>query len=315
MMEFNQKTIGHILAIISTISGSFTCIISLIVCFLLIHHQYYHLSRKEEKIILLLSTNIYALILIYVIVLLTCNIQTLLGDVYGTNFNTSWCIFRSYLSSVLCCAVYAIFVTQALYRLFRIVYTYYRWLQFSRVYSISAPIHLVLSFGIASPLLIWNDIVYSPDDYQCLVPFSRTRGFLWTAFISYGAPLVYLSLISIHIATFIRQQRNAVSLARNRSHQRDFRAIQRIFIQIGILIAAGLPVIIFMLMFYITGIEHPLSYRAAYLGVEVALAVLSLVMILMTPQLRNIIIKKWKSNQVIVIQRPTPTRPSIPANK
>jgi hypothetical protein len=44
--------------------------------------------------------------------MISFNIQTLLGDVYGNNFDSSWCIFRGYFICVTTCTTYHAFVIQ-----------------------------------------------------------------------------------------------------------------------------------------------------------------------------------------------------------
>jgi hypothetical protein len=52
-------------------------------------------------------------------------------------------------------------------------------------------------------------------------------------------------------------------------------------------------------MLYITGIEYPLSYRITWLSTDVSMAVLSVLIVLMTPQLKNIVMKRWQRNRVM----------------
>jgi hypothetical protein len=120
-------------------------------------------------------------------------------------------------------------------------------------------------------------------------------------FISYGLPLTYLSLIYIRITLFLRQQSNDIELAIKRRQKRDLVAIQRIFINVGMLIVTGIPGIVVIIMSLINGVEYPLSYRILWIGVEVSFAILSIQMVFMTPQLKNIFMKKWQQNQVTIL--------------
>ncbi|CAF3927445.1 unnamed protein product [Rotaria sordida] len=104
--------IGFVLNLISLIHGSFAIVISVIVIGIIIYHQYHNRSTREEKITLILSVNIYFYMIIYVAVLVSGNIHTLLGDIYEQNFDSSWCIFRGYLIPVSCCALFHAFAIQ-----------------------------------------------------------------------------------------------------------------------------------------------------------------------------------------------------------
>ncbi|CAF0980159.1 unnamed protein product [Rotaria sordida] len=106
--------VGFVLTLISLIHGSFATVISVIVIGIIIYHQYHNHLRREEKITLILSVNIYFYMNLYVVVLVSCNIQTLLGDIYEKNFDSSWCTFRGYLIPVSCCALFHAFAIQTI---------------------------------------------------------------------------------------------------------------------------------------------------------------------------------------------------------
>ncbi|CAF0781620.1 unnamed protein product [Adineta steineri] len=112
MIIYGNGLVGYILTLISLISASFAVIISFIVILTVIHHQYHNRLKKEEKITLILSTNIYIFFLIFMIVLIEVNIETLIGDVYGNDFDSSLCVFKGYFMASICCTIYHAFVTQ-----------------------------------------------------------------------------------------------------------------------------------------------------------------------------------------------------------
>ncbi|CAF0980250.1 unnamed protein product [Rotaria sordida] len=86
--------VGFAVTLISLIHGSFATVISAIVLGIIIYHQYHNRLTREEKITLILSANIYFHMNIYIVVLISCNIQTLLGDIYEKNFDSSWCNYE-----------------------------------------------------------------------------------------------------------------------------------------------------------------------------------------------------------------------------
>ncbi|CAF4016623.1 unnamed protein product [Rotaria sordida] len=304
MIDYGRGIVGFILTLISLIHGSAAWVISFMVVVIIIRYQYNNRLKREEKITLLLSTNIYLLIFLYITALISCNIQTIVGDIHGNNFDSSWCVFVGYYIVATCCALYHAFVTQALFRLGRIVYSNYRWLQHFWFYIIVTGIQVVGAFALLSPVLIWHDVIYLSNDHYCCVSFKIILGVLWAVFACYGLPLIYLSLIYIRITLFIRQQSNTVALAIKRRQQRDLLAIQRILINVGLLIAIGFPAMVLLVMLFITGEEHPLLYRILWIGAEVSMAVLSIAMVLTTPQLKNIVMKRQRQNRVTTIEGP-----------
>jgi hypothetical protein len=50
---------------------------------------------------------------------------------------------------------------------------------------------------------------------------------------------------------------------------------------------------------YATGFENPLLYRITWLSIDVSMGILSVIIVLMTPQLKNIVIKSWQRNRVM----------------
>jgi hypothetical protein len=200
-----------------------------------------------------------------------------------------------------------------LFRLGRIVYSNYRWLQLFWFYIIVTPIQVVGAFALLSPALIWHGVIYLSSDHYCCVSFKITRSVLWTVFACYGLPLIYLSLIYIRIILFIRQQ-NTISLVIKRRQQRDLLAIKRIFVNIGLLMAIGFPAMVLLVMLFITGVEHPLTYRILWTGAEVSMAVLSIAMILMTPQLKNVVMRRRRQNRITTIEGSVQMRPITTAH-
>ncbi|CAF3958299.1 unnamed protein product [Rotaria sordida] len=292
--------VGFIITLISLIHGSFASVVSAIVIGIIIYYQYHNHLRPEEKITLVLSANIYFNMNIYVVLLVSSNINTLLGDIYEQNVDSSWCTFRGCFIIVACCTLLLAFVIQAFYRLCRIVYSNHRWFQFYWLYVIAIPVQLLGAFIALCPILIWHDIIYLPNEYYCMVSFTKMRGFLWTVFVAYGLPLLLLSLIYLRITIFIRQQPLNQTLMVKQRQKRDLAAFQRIFINVGLLLAFGIPCVVLLIMYIITGTEYPLTNRMFWLGPEVSLPILSLQMIFMTPQLKNIIIRR-RQNRVTIL--------------
>lgn len=112
MFDYGHGIAGFVLTLISFIHGLFAFVTSLVVVIILTYHQYHNRLKREEKLILFLSISIYAMILIYSSTLISINILTTLGDIYGTDFNSSWCIFRGYFICAISCSMYQSFVIQ-----------------------------------------------------------------------------------------------------------------------------------------------------------------------------------------------------------
>ncbi|CAF4266389.1 unnamed protein product, partial [Rotaria sordida] len=193
-------------------------------------------------------------------------------------------------------------------RLCRIVYSKHRWVQFFWLYVIPIPVQLVVAFIVLCPILIWHDVTYLPNEYYCSPAFTKTRGILWGTFTAYGLPLLLLSLIYLHITIFIRQQPLNQTLMVKQRQKRDLAAIQRIFINVALLLVCGTPGAILLIMYFIIGIEYPLTYRIMWVGPAVSMAILSIQMIFMTPQLKNLITIRRRQNRVTTLHVTIPMR-------
>jgi hypothetical protein len=161
------------------------------------------------------------------------------------------------------------------------------------------------------PVLIWHAMIYLPAEHYCFLALTPIRGILWALLTIYGVAAVSLPLIYIRITFFIRQQSNNVTLVIKRRQERDFVAIKRIFINAGLIVVVGLPGSILLIIFFITGVAHPLIYRVMWIGAEAATGMLSVIMVFMTPQLRQIILRRGRQNQVTPFENATRMRTII----
>ncbi len=154
---------------------------------------------------------------------------------------------------------------------------------------------LILVCILLCPLLFWHQIVYLPKEYYCHVPFKNLRGSFWILSTLYGIPLSLLSLIYLRITIFLRRQPNQRTFAIKQSQQRDLVVLRRIFIIIGLLMGLGIPSIVLLFMLFITGEEYPLTMRIMWLMLSLSMIVLSLSLTILTPQLKNIILRKFQN--------------------
>jgi hypothetical protein len=113
MNNSESSTAGIVITVVSIVHASLACIISAIVFIIIIvYYQEKHRMKRENRIHLVLCANIYLFICVYTATLLSLNIHTLLGDLYGQNFDSSWCTFRGYFMSVMLGVVYNGFAVQ-----------------------------------------------------------------------------------------------------------------------------------------------------------------------------------------------------------
>ena len=112
MSVSGDETIGFALTWISLIHVLIACVISILMVIVIVYHGHHNRLRHDEKLTLTLSVNIYLAVFIYVVTLGATNIETLLGDLYGHNSYSSWCIFKGYWIIVSAYTMYQAFVLE-----------------------------------------------------------------------------------------------------------------------------------------------------------------------------------------------------------
>ncbi|CAF1290634.1 unnamed protein product [Adineta steineri] len=255
--------------------------------------------RPEDRVTIIQCANIYPLIFCFTGILVAFSIQSVLGDLYKKESSaSSWCISTAFMFPVFCTTLYWGFVNQAIFRLCRIVYSTHRWLQHFWLYIIIPPIEFILSCALLCPLLFWHHIVYLPQEYYCYVPYTNILGILWVILNAYGNPFLLLLVIYLRITIFLRRQPINQTRVVKKRQERDLLVIRRIFIAVGLLLTLGMPSVILLVMYLITGEKSPLFFRIEWLSVSVSMIGLSVVLVLFTPQLKSIILKKYQRNQV-----------------
>jgi hypothetical protein len=188
--------------------------------------------------------------------------------------------------------MYLSYVLQACYRLFRIVYHKYKYLRTMSSFSYYIFIQWILSFIFTLPILFSNNnyssfIIYLPDNFNCLVPFTNIRGVLFVTLIMYLSPLCSLCLIYSRIIIHIRHQRKqpSTTFKFRRQNKRDTSVIKRIYIVLIILWALGFPTVLLFVSFVINGILHWTTYRIWWMTVSISFLFISLSSLYVTPQI------------------------------
>ncbi|CAF1141345.1 unnamed protein product [Adineta ricciae] len=266
---------------------------------IIIYHIVCKNLKQEDRVVSCVCLTIYPVIFLFTIIAVSFHIQTLLGDLYGKTFNSASCTPIGYISYILLNMFYWAFINQALFRLCRISYSRYQYLQSFWFYISLSLIELVFSIIVLSPLLFWHAIVYLTEDFYCYVKFTHTRGILWLAFGIYGIPLSVLSLIYLRIVIFLRRQPKNLAVIVQQKQQRDLVVFQRILVTIGILVILGIAPIIFLIMAQITGEDYFLAFRLIWPFISLTMIGSSLALLLFTPQLKHMILEILHRTQIV----------------
>ncbi|CAF0981409.1 unnamed protein product [Adineta ricciae] len=225
--------------------------------------------------------------------------QTIIGDVYGSHFQSKRCIVLGNLLIVASSNIYMASVSKALYRLSRVIHQQCRCFQRTRFYIITPLVQISLSLVLLCPLFFWKAVVYLPREHYCFVSQANFRGILWAIFSIYIIPIVCILAIYIRITMYIYRERKTQTKIIRRRQSRDVVVIQRILITVGLLTLAGAPVVFFLIRSLITGNIHPLTSRVTWLIAGVCLTGLSVTLTFSIPQLKSIVLKNSTPSQTI----------------
>ena len=83
---------GFVLNVMTLIISILTCLVSFIIFVGIVYHLCYDRIKKDDKITIIHCVNIYGCIFVLTVVVISFNIQTLLGDLYQKEFNSSICM-------------------------------------------------------------------------------------------------------------------------------------------------------------------------------------------------------------------------------
>ena len=91
-----------------------TCSISFMIIMRIIYYVIYNRIKQEDRIILIHSVQIYILLTMKTILIISLTTETVLGDIYEKDFNSSWCIFQGYSALVILGTLYWAFINQVI---------------------------------------------------------------------------------------------------------------------------------------------------------------------------------------------------------
>ena len=264
------------------------------------------LLKRTLNISLLLVMNTSVTLSIYSIIFL----QTLLIPSESLTF---WCKLRSgYLVSTCSLAICLSYVLQAVYRLYRIVFTinnhtHHRFL-FLHYWLFLIVAQWLLALILCLPFLLVNQfIAYIPfSESYCVVTYRNIIASIYGSFTIYVIPVSIIASLYGYIFLFVRRSQRGTTLDRQRQNQRDLTVIKRIMFTVNGLIFAGLPAIVLWILYLISGnLIEPLIYQVTWLSILVCIILENLLLIYFTTEIRHVIMKHM-AGQGRVNPAPTP---------
>jgi hypothetical protein len=285
-----------ILNILSLIIVGFSSLWSFLILFLFAL-RYRQWINQDVSLILVLNT--YVCIFFASIVSLSHRIETLIGDFDLFNSRermmTLECRIRTiflFISSA------EVFNACALLAFFRFVCVVYPQKMILQRYSTQLMLILVtwfLSFIVGSVGgTVITPIVFLPEEYFCYIDFENLLRTLMLFLSIYPIPISILCISYIRVIIFIRQSSERVVAGAQQQMNRDVVVFRRTMLIVAILIMLVTPIILFLIMRFITGRFYPLGYRVIWFFVNISFLFLSIAFVLIIPKMKIIFINSKK---------------------
>ncbi|CAF1316862.1 unnamed protein product [Rotaria sp. Silwood1] len=253
---------------------------------------------RHHDVVLILVANNYLSLLAFAIVAISSNVDMVRGD-YNLyiGMETFSCRIKGYTVYAFMAVIFNTFALQAIFRFFRVVCPSYVWLQHARTYTVIIPMLWLISFLFMLPIHFWHDIQFIRMENICLVAIHSIRGFLWSNMIIYGIPIIVINIIYIQLVRFIHRPSMVASVRA----KRDVIVARRIALVVCILTLMVIPSVVLKLMLPFTDVGKPLFYRIQNLVLVTGMIVLSLMLVYVTPQVKEILMRIGKLNTITPI--------------
>ena len=257
-------------------------------------------------------------------ILLTCNtyitligssLMTLVVMIYGlldtrdpsVTFNGLSCQVRSYVNYVFICAFFYSCALHAIFRFFRVVFPRHKILQTRAVFIVAISIQWLLAILYIAVYLVMGDFQYHSDIGSCWLSFKNIPALGTALVFVYATPLTVMILIYSCIIRYIRRTVQTQQI-RQQANKRDLSVVKRMIVLVLISMAIGIPTGVMLLMYIIGNYLYPWAYHIQALTLTLGLVVESVVLGLITPQVREIFKKNRQRINPATVEQGTVER-------
>ena len=285
---FNQYRLFMSIELILACIGICLYSINFLICISMIILISLRFRPWKSNVVILLTCNTYFNAFLLNCMMLVMYFYNLLGNVhFPIVFDDRWCRIRAYLTHVCFCAFYHSFVLQATFRLFRIVFYRYQFLQSFALFFSSIVIQWILSFLFILPNFFFNDFQHLRREFNCWIELTNIRGLILATIFIYHNPLMMIFIIYIRIILYTRRVKH-LQRQRQKSNRRDLIILKRIVLLGLITIGIGLPTIIVVLIYIITKFIIPFAYHIQGLSISLGVLIGSVSLIFINPQIQRV---------------------------
>ena len=273
----------------------------------------YHRKLRDISLMLTYNTCLAALLAtLAVCIMISSNLSN--GFLI---FNLRFCCVWGFFYDLFQCSIYHSYYLQAFYRLCRVVFYKKRSLLSHSLFLILIFSQWSITIFILLPPLFLNWYTQIPTELYCLVPYTNLVAELYHILVIYMIPLVCIAVIYVWITTFIRRSSEIASVrlaaTQRQRNTRDLTVIRRIIILISVLALLRFPTIILTIYAVIHNEAYTYTYSIVGLITSLCMIFIGLMMIKITPQLRNnIFYHVFRSNRIHALEG-LPERATIPS--
>ena len=286
----NSWVISNILLnLLTFINSSVAIVLCLFIVILII---FFHRGARSAP--LLLASYTACTLLMSGSMLASMSASSLLGFsgvVLSQHGLGPWCYWRGFFIHGFFCTLYDSYILQAIYRLCRVVFYRHQGFHDFSLYLYLIPV--VFLFGLLgiSPTLVRGDIVYLASEYYCQTPFTNLWAINYVAVRVFFLPIVLIALIYVYLLRYLRRSSrlttNHIQQSRSNRNMRDLIIIRRLLLILIFLILLGLPSVIFLSIFIVTGELMAITYRIGWLSASFSLVFLAAMLIHLTKPVRK----------------------------
>lgn len=259
------------------------------------------LDKTSRTVPIMLVCNSCVSELVLFCSLLATAVFSLQNDLKQIEAEDSLCKFRAYMIYTSYFVQNYSYLLQAIYRYISVVHSTRASWQSGRLQATLIIIKWTLSLIFPLLYILTGQIVYLPDNQMCQMPLSLTMHMIYNTLLIYIIPITGIALIYIQLVLYVRRMRKRASPVNTiLQAQRDLKIVRNIVMVVGVLVAVGMPYMIFILISFFT---TPPRYhlRIAYFCLDISMVYVLLPLVETTEPVKKAILKVFGgwSNAVV----------------
>lgn len=252
---------------------------------------------------ILLICNNFLAILLCCLFLFEKSTKNLYGNIHSNiSMDDWWCYATAYVTSVAFYSLYHSYIIQACFRLFHVVFYKNKKLHSFRFMCLLILIQWSVDLLITIPTLLLHHYEYVPNNYYCSTPFTNLTVLMYIGILEYYIPMISIGSIYFYVLYFMKKTKGTSIQENHRqqSNQRDLSVLRRILILVSMLLMLSFPATVLLVLYVITGYLYPFIYQIQWLSMSLVLLMLPMVTVFLTPQLRELLMRRLRKNRRVL---------------